>query len=140
MSLSRRTTESGTCPSSAHRLAVPPLKRGVNRFQATADFHEVTVSIRENPTLRDGMAFQAALSTHDEERGTQENAFCLHLLRLTLQNALIEKHLNGLSVGFSRIDTVTPRSESPCTVFVDGSHDPLASAFSSLRKNTPKRS
>jgi hypothetical protein len=42
----------------------------------------VTVFFRENPTLRDGMASQAALSTHDEERGNQGNAFCMHLLLL----------------------------------------------------------
>jgi hypothetical protein len=42
----------------------------------------VTVLFRENPTLRDGMASQAALSTHDEERGNQGNAFCMHLLLL----------------------------------------------------------
>lgn len=68
----------------------------------------VTVVFRENPTLRDEMASQAALSTSDEEQGKQGNALWMHLLWLKCQNALIEKHLNDLSVGFSRNTRVTP--------------------------------
>jgi hypothetical protein len=62
------------------------------------------------------MASQAALSTSDEEQGKQGNALWMHLLWLKCQNALIEKHLNDLSVGFSRNTTVTPDGKGNASV------------------------
>ncbi len=53
----------------------------MNPNQQGLEEYRVTIFFRENLTLRDETASQAALLTRDEEEDEQGRAFRMHLLR-----------------------------------------------------------